>query len=305
MQQNLVVQANELIEARYKQTYTVQELRTILWVISEIHKENFFNPKNYKHGYIAISIKKYAEVLGINEKNMSRDAEKIASNLGSKRFTLKTSTGWINLGWISSMEYNKPEGEIRVLVAPDLIPFIIALKQYTAFRLENILSISSSHAIKIYQLLSQYKTMGERTIGLNELRLMLGISEIKSYESYKSIKQRILDISEREINEKTDLYIKYIGLKKGRKVDSVKFYISIKSKINNKTEHLKLNQTKNINLSTSTIEEAKMIVQQAHYQWDLYAIIEQFYEFIEKKGKPNYLKAAFLAFVRKKVSTKP
>lgn len=222
---------NALIEAHYKQTYTVQELRTVLWMISEIHKEDHFKPQKYEHKSIEISAKRYADLMGISVKNVYRDAEKIANDLGSKRFTIRTSDGWINLGWISSMEYKHTEGMIKVLVAPDLLPYIIGLKQYTSFRLENILSLGSSHAIKLYQLLIQYKKIGERTVSLDDLRSILGISNSKSYLAYKGIKQRILEISKREINEKTDLTISYSEIKKGRKVDSVKFKITQKEKV--------------------------------------------------------------------------
>lgn len=231
MKKNLVVQSNSLIEAHYKQTYTVQELRTVLWVISEIHKKDFFNPKKYEHTSIEISTKQYAELMGISVKNVYRDAEKIADELGSKRFTMKTRNGWINLGWISSMEYKHMEGIIRVTISPDLLPYIIDLKQYTSFRLENILNLGSSHAIKLYQLLVQYKKIGERVINLDDLRSILGISDTKSYFAYKSIKQRILEISKREINDKTDLNISYAEIKRGRKVESIKFKIIPKQQI--------------------------------------------------------------------------
>ncbi len=225
MRNNLVVQANALIEAHYKQTFTVQELRTVLWVISEIHKEDYFKSQKYEHKSIEISTRKYAELMGISVKNVYRDAEKIADKLGTKRFTIRTSDGWINLGWISSMEYKRSEGMLKVLINPELLPYIIDLKRYTSFRLENILNLSSSHAIKLYQLLMQYKKLCERTISLDDLRSILGINNTKSYMAYKSIKQRILEISKREINEKTDLNIGYSEIKKGRKVVSIKFKV--------------------------------------------------------------------------------
>jgi plasmid replication initiation protein len=229
MENKLVVQSNILIEARYKQTYTVQELRTVLWVISEIHKKCFFGKnQQYEHKVIEISVKKYAEIMGIEVDNVYRDAQKIADGLGSKRFTIKTPTGWINLGWISSMEYIRGSGIIRVLIAPDLIPYIMALKPYTAFKLENILSLNSSHAIKIYQLLVQYKISGERVISIDELRSILGIADMKAYKSYGAIKRRILEISKNEINTKTDINISYTENKPHKKVESIKFKITEK-----------------------------------------------------------------------------
>ena len=48
MEKNIVYQENKLIEAHYKQEYTVQEQRTVLWLISEVHKKHFFCEKNQK-----------------------------------------------------------------------------------------------------------------------------------------------------------------------------------------------------------------------------------------------------------------
>lgn len=233
---NLVVQSSALIEAHYKQTYTVQELRTVLWMISEIHKEDYFNPKKYEHKAIGISAKQYADLMGISVKNVYRDAEKIADTLGSKRFTIQTEDGWINLGWISSMQYKHTEGMINVLVDPNLLPYIIDLKKYTSFRLENVLNLNSSHAIKIYQLLVHCLWQGEKTIALDDLRSVLGISNSKSYLAYKGVKQRVLEISKREINEKTDLNISYSEIKKGRKVEAIKFKITQKAQQETKAE---------------------------------------------------------------------
>jgi len=228
MKTDLVVQADELIEAHYKQTYTVQELRTVLWMISEIHKEDYFKPKKYEHKALEISVQNYAALMGIRVKNVCRDAEKIANTLGSKRFTIKNPNGWTNLGWISSMTYKHTEGSIRVLVDPDLLPYILNLKKYKSFRLENILNLGSSHAIKLYQLFVQCVWKGHRTISLVEFRSMLGISDLKSYKFYGAIKQKILEISKREINAKTDLTISYSEIKKGRKVEAIKFKITQK-----------------------------------------------------------------------------
>ena len=79
--------------------------------------------------------------------------------------------------------------------------------------------------IKLYQLLAQYKNKpgGEREITLENLKSMLGISNEKTYKLFGDVKRKILEISKREINEKTDLIISYSEIKTGRKVTSIKF----------------------------------------------------------------------------------
>lgn len=312
MEKNLVVQASALIEAHYKQTYTIQELRTVLWMISEIHKEDYFKHQKYEHKTIEISVKKYAEIMGINVDNVYRDAKKIADELGSKRFTIRTNDGWINFGWISSMEYKHTEGIIKILISPDLLPYIIDLKQYTSFKLENILSLGSSHAIKLYQLLVQYKSIGERTASLDDLRSMLGITKTKSYLEYKNFKKRILDISKREINEHTDLNISYVKIKKGRKVESIKFKITQKQRleINPDKERSTVATMPNCNsdqirLSTIVLEDAKKIIHKACSGYDIYDLERQFQDYAIKKGNIKNSESAFIGFVKKKVIKRP
>ena len=226
---NVVAQSNALVNAHYKQNYTVQEQRTILWVISEIHKEDYFNGQ-YENKSIRISSQKYADIMGVSVKNVYRDAKKIGERLMSKVLKLETEKGWEMFHWFSSMEYIKIESVIEVVVSNRLIPHIIQLKDnFTKFKLNNILFLNSSYAIKLYQLLAQYKSLGVRSIQVDELRSLLGIEKLKTYTLYGNIKSKILEVSKKEINQHTDLIISYVEIKKGRKVDSIKFKITDKN----------------------------------------------------------------------------
>lgn len=230
MQKNntsIVVQSNKLVESHYKQEYTIQEQRTILWALSEIHKEDYIYHKNKELKEIKITAFDYAKLMGIHVKNVYRDAKKIGDALMQKVLKIEEENEWLLVHWVSSMEYK--DGIITIDIHPKLIPYLIDLKEkFTAFKLENILYLNSSHAIKIYQILTQYKSIGERTISIDNLRSSLGIDKLKTYLSYGAIKQRILEISKKEINEKTDLTVSYKEIKESRKVVAIKFKITKK-----------------------------------------------------------------------------
>lgn len=230
MDRNLVVQSNKLIEAHYKQEYSVQEQRTVLWLISEINKDDYFHFEKYTCKELVISAQQYADLMGINVKNVYRDADKLSDALMSKVITIHQDNGdWKKFHWVSSMEYKKEKGMITASVSPDIIPYIIELKeQFTSFRLGNILYLRSSHAIKLYQILSQYKKIGERTLSLDEIKSFLGLFNLVTYKSYGALKQKVLEISKREINEKTDLTISYKEIKESRKVVAIQFKITKK-----------------------------------------------------------------------------
>jgi plasmid replication initiation protein len=228
MKKGLVVQSNKLIEAHYKQQYTIQEQRMVLWVISEIHKEDYF-AKKYKHKIISISAQKYSELVGIDVKDIYKRAQEIGDNLMQKVITIKIDGGWEMFHWVESMKYHKGTAIIEVLISSTILPYIIDLKEkFTAFRLENILYLNSSYAIKLYQILAQYKQIGERELTLADFKNMLGIIDSKTFKLYGNVKLKILEISKREINEKTDLIISYSAIKTGKKITSIKFKITQK-----------------------------------------------------------------------------
>lgn len=227
----VVVQSNKLIEAHYKQEYTIQEQRTVLWLVGRVHKEDYIYHRKNELKTITISASEYANLMDIPVSHVYRDAKKIGKSLMDKVLAIEDaeSKSWLLVHWVSSMEYKN--GVISVDIHPRLIPYLIDLQdKFTSFKLENILYLNSAHAIKLYQILSQYKVSGERTITLDDLRLMFGISEMKTYERYNAIKEKILEISQREINAKTDITFSYKADKDGRKVTSITFKITSKPK---------------------------------------------------------------------------
>jgi plasmid replication initiation protein len=244
----LVVQSNALVEAHFKQEYTVQEQRTVLWLISEVHKEDYFShdalDSYEKIGFktIQITAEKYAELMRIPVDNVYRDAQKISSNLMEKVLVIKEKEGrknsWFMVHWMSSMRYE--DGIITATIAPELIPYLLDLKEkFTAFRLENILFLNSTYSIKIYQLLAQFKQIGERVITLDTLRSMFGIAQIPTYQRFGQLKNKILERSKREINAKTDLIFSYTSIKEGKKVVAIKFKIATKEEETIALEKLK------------------------------------------------------------------
>ncbi|MBC8147371.1 MAG: replication initiation protein [Bacteroidetes bacterium] len=228
MKNDLVVQSNKLVEAHYKQRYTAQEQRMVLWIISEIHKEDYFKAGKYEYKKITISAQKYAELMGITVDDVYKRAKIIGRHLMQKVIEINTDDkGWQLFNWMTSIEYKN--GVIEAGISPVLMPYIVDLKEkFTAFKLENILYLRSSHAIKIYQILAQYKQIGEREITVHDIKSLLGITHQKTYKLFAKIKSKILEISKREINAKTDLIISYSPIKQSRKVVSIKFKITPK-----------------------------------------------------------------------------
>lgn len=75
----------------------------------------------------------------------------------------------------ATVAYNESEGAIDIRFDPFLRPYLLELKkEFTSYKLENVIKLKSSYAIRIYELLMQYEKIRERTILLSDLRKMLG-----------------------------------------------------------------------------------------------------------------------------------
>lgn len=227
-----VKQSNYIIEAHFKKYYSLQELKLIIFAISTISTHSPLDkPIN-----ISITAKKFAELMNTHVDNVYRDGHKIADSLMSKTLSFKQPGGWLVVNWFSSIKYKN--GIINAKIDPDLIPYLLEFKErgYTMLNLEIIAKMSSSYAIKLYQFLARYKDIGNITISLDDLQSMLGISEQKSLRIYNRFKQKILEISKREINSKTNLQVTYTEIKPNRKVVALQFEIKECLKVNQTTE---------------------------------------------------------------------
>src|SRR5690606_6854051 len=110
-------------------------------------------------------------------------------------------------------------------------PYLLELKkQFTPFKLRNILRLRSDYSIRVYELLKQYESLKERTFSIEELRYRLHIPKDK-YKLYGHLKGRVIKKTQTELAEKTDLSFTFEEKKKGNKVIGVTFFIRKNAKI--------------------------------------------------------------------------
>jgi len=124
-----------------------------------------------------------------------------------------------HLRWVQDITYHPGEGKITLSFANKVKPYLGELKnQFTSYKLQQVAKIKSTYAIRIYELLQQYRSTGIRVINVEDLRNYLGLSD--KYRSFKQLKQSVLNRSINELNKKTNLVINVETLKKGRKKSS-------------------------------------------------------------------------------------
>ncbi|MDD3051412.1 MAG: replication initiation protein [Candidatus Cloacimonetes bacterium] len=232
-----VNKSNRLVEARYR--LTLLEQKFILMVVSLI------NPEDQDFKFFSLSIKDVSQVLGLNSKNAYRDLRKVIISLNKKTLIIsKEEKGELIMSWVSSSEYFKDEGRIEFEFSEKLKPYLLQLKRdFTTFKLKNILKLKSLYSIRIYEILKQYEKIGYRKMSLVEFRKMLGLSD-DEYPLFANLNQKILKVAEKELKQKTDISFVVETLKEGKSVTHLVFRIihqnsaELQDSLSNKRKYL-------------------------------------------------------------------
>lgn len=231
-----VVKANELVQkSRFELSLTEQ--KTIAFVCSLIKPIEVIDkakgvPFQLEYDF---NIRDYCKVCGIdydNGKNYA-DVKATLKSLRDRSMWLTLEDGSETLvGWLAKVTTNKKSGIAHIKIDEDLVPYLFDLGQkFTQYQLYNILAMKSAFSVRIYELMKSYAFQKSKTFDLDELKRLLGVENVKSYDRFPDFRRYVLEISEREINELTDLKISFEPITKGRKVVKVKFDIEQKNPI--------------------------------------------------------------------------
>lgn len=213
---NLVVKSNLLINAKGKYKYSKNELKLICSLIANIKKED------KEIGQKTILLKD----LGFTAEEFNNHSylNELCNDLLSKPFRIPNTKKWVN--WFSMLEPTL--GQINYKFVEDLKPYLMELKeQFTSYYLDNVLKLSSSYSINIYELLKQLEGVGYRKFEMQEFRELLTIPESYKFSNIKNL----LETVSKDLENNTDIKFTYNFEKVGRKFTHVNFKI-LKNKEN-------------------------------------------------------------------------
>lgn len=257
-----VVKSNDLVlKTRYD--FTVNEQKTLAYVcsmIKPIKKSDRAKGSPFQLEY-EFEIIDYIRILGLEDNGkLYNEIKSILKTLSDKSmwYTLQDGSETL-VRWIDRVTTNKRSGKVKIRIDDRLAPFLFDLQEkYLSYGLKNILCMKSQYSIRMYELLKAYydlkigkidkRTKLEKekkpksiswTIDLEELKKKLMVDKIKTYENFKDFRKKVLEISQREINEMTDITYYFEPILKGRKTVKVKFTIISKTIIDKYITDLK------------------------------------------------------------------
>ena len=242
---DLVVKSNQVIEASY--TLTTIEQRLILSAIAQIPKGEPVTDEVIYTVSVA-DLQKF----GANETTAYRDLKESVSRLFDRSIVLRSSDRTSRTRWVQKIDFMDSRGVIGIRFSKDILPFLSNLStEFTKYLASDLIGVTSTYAIRLYELLVQYQSIGKREISVVDLRWMFELQN--KYPVWADLKRWVIDQAVKEINEFSPLSVTYETKKTGRKITSINLRFKQKPKqAQIATETPKRDQTGEIQLKPLT-----------------------------------------------------
>jgi len=222
----IVKKDNALVEsARYR--LSVKEQRVVLTLISRIHPDDA-DFKDYR-----FKVSDLFELLGFKKESLivkKRGLETVLKNLKSKSIRIVTRAKPGHAGrevimfpsWIVEPFIDYEADSITLRVSDLLKPYLLNLQEkFTRYPLSEIAHFRCAYSFRFlefcknhepradrYDLISDGRYVKTQVYEIMELRRLLDISE-ELYPKFHNFKIRVLDATQKEINDRTSSYFEY------------------------------------------------------------------------------------------------
>jgi hypothetical protein len=229
---NIAVQSNRFIEARYKESLTFWESFLITKMCSMIAPDDVdFKP--YK-----IYIKEVIDFMGLPPGgNVYTYIMEAAKRLLDRKIVIgaldeQGRREIIETHIVTSVRrlLEPPQDEniyITLTFLPELKPFLLQLhKDFTKLDMEIYKRLKTASSIRLYHIFKSHMGKKQHKIqfDLEELKEILGV--VGKYKQYAGFKMRVLDEARSRLADSTDIHFAYEEIKTGKKVTAISFFLN-------------------------------------------------------------------------------
>jgi len=237
-----IYKSNALLEASYR--LSVYEQRIILACIAQVrHDAPVTDQVRYR-----VSAQEIAEMTGTQLATAYQHLRAASERLFERRVTLyKEPNGGpaheLVTRWVQAVMYIENEGAVAIRFAAEILPYLTQLsEQFTRYALADVAKMTSAYAIRLYEMLIQWRGTGERVVEIDWLRDSLMLEG--KYGDIQNLKRRVLEPAVEQINELSPLWVKWEQRKTGRRVTHLVFTFGEKKDQKEKKKKLAAPQKK-------------------------------------------------------------
>ena len=221
----LIVKDNSLMQASY--TLDMVEQRLILLAIAKARETGHGITEN---SLLEVHANSYINTFHV-EKHTAYTVLKDASKSLFDRYVtyhdVNPKTGKdrsFHCRWVDKIGYEPNSGIVFLRFTQDIVPLVTRLEEnFTKYELQQVARLTSAYAIRLYELLIQWRSAGKTPIfDLQIFRQQLGV-EVNQYKTMSNFKTYVLDFALKQVNEWTDITAQYEQHKTGRIISGFSF----------------------------------------------------------------------------------
>ena len=292
----LVVKDNALIDASFN--LSLVEQRLMLLAIVEAREIQDLTPdtpieikaSSYREQYNTDSSEAYKQLSEATKQLFNRQFSYIDKYKGDDAITVSR--------WLNEATYINNKGTVVIYLNRNVISMISRLEaNFTKYLLEQVSDFKSKYSIRLYELLIKYRDIeNSKKYSIDEIRNLLGL-ENTEYTRTAVFKRDVIDKAITEINEKSDIQIKYEQFKEGRTISHILFKLSKKKEKKSKSARDQNTVDMFNSMSFKQVDMfgdklSKLDSFQAHYKAEIGESTEQYAERIKLKLlEPFYVNA--------------
>lgn len=215
----LIVKDNALINASYN--LNLVEQRLILLAIIEARENGQGINANDP---LTIHAESYIHQFGVHRTTAYQALKDACDDLFARQFSYqfknkRGNTEHVKSRWVSEVRYVDADAAVKLIFAPAVVPLITRLEeQFTKYDIEQISGLSSAYSVRLYELLICWRSTGKTpVIELTDFRKTIGVLDTE-YKRMAQLKERVLELAIKQINEHTDILVTYDQHKAGREI---------------------------------------------------------------------------------------
>lgn len=229
MKDGLVFKSNALIEASYR--LSLYEQRIMLACIAQVRRDE---PLSDQQLYV-VSAQQIADMTGTKLGTAYQNLKAASERLFDRRVTLNEAPNGggtkVRLTrWVQEIVYQESMGSISMRFSTPMIPYLSQLtEQFTRYALSDVAKMTSAYAIRLYELLVQWRSIGRREVEIEWLREAMQLET--RYSNIRDLKRWVLEPAILQINEHSPMIVTWDQRKTGRKVTHLVFDFTSKSSV--------------------------------------------------------------------------
>jgi plasmid replication initiation protein len=212
-------------------------------IISRLKPEHLLGVSKEQNITLKLSIKDFLKSVDAgNSKNLYRHVIDCIDRLQVTQ--VKWTENALEKGTtiISYYEHNPQSGEIEVQIHSELAKKVLELTydEHFSFLKKYLYRLKNAQAVKLFPHFARWRNRGVFDMTLEAFKKKFGY-DTEGYTRYKNLKTRVLEPALKEINEKTDLTVRFEEM--GENMDGIKPRISsLRFFINDKTTQARLDK---------------------------------------------------------------